>query len=42
MTRSNKVIAFVIIPLLFLSLIILAVIGSEMVISHTDRRGPQC
>ena len=42
MPRSNKVIAFVIIPLLFLSLIILAVITSEMVISHTYRRGPQC
>lgn len=39
MTRSNKVIAFVIIPLLFLSLIIVAVIGSEMVILHTYSEG---
>ena len=39
MPRSNKVIAFVVIPLLFLSLIILAVITSEMVISHTYDEG---
>ena len=39
MTRSNKVVAFVIIPLLFLSLIILGIITSEMVISHTYSEG---
>ena len=39
MTRSNKVVAFVIIPLLFLSLIILGIITSEMNISHTRREG---
>ena len=39
MTRSNKIVAFVIIPLLFLSLIILGIITSEMKISHTKREG---
>ena len=39
MTRSNKIVAFVIIPLLFLSLVILGIITSEMVISHTYSEG---
>jgi len=39
MTRSNQVIAFVITPLLFLSLVIFGVTRSEMVISHTDSEG---
>ena len=39
MTRSNRVVAFVIIPLLFLSVIIFGVIRSEMVTSHTYNEG---
>ena len=39
MTKSNKVVAFVIFPLLFLSLVIFGVTRSEMVISHTYSEG---
>ena len=39
MTKSKKFVAFVIIPLLFLSLVIFGVTRSEMVISHTDHEG---
>ena len=39
MTRSNRIIAFVIFPLLFLSLVIFGVTRSEMVISHTYSEG---
>ena len=39
MTKSKKFVAFVIFPLLFLSLVIFGVTRSEMVISHTDHEG---
>ena len=39
MTKSKKLVAFVIIPLLFLSMILFGVITSEMVISHTYSEG---
>ncbi len=39
MTKSKRFIAFVIFPLLFLSLVIFGVTRSEMVISHTDHEG---
>lgn len=39
MTKSKKFVAFVIFPLLFLSLVIFGVTRSEMVISHTSSDG---